>query len=810
MRNKTVHLCLLAVVSLMIAACAATEDGVVTYVEKNNSGMTTYVDNSARKSITYVDSAATGISAGRTHSDPFARVKAAVMTPQQRAFVAARTPAEYDNFVRKNKPSELAFVAVQRLARPYIARKDWQGAVKVYERYRDDFPDMGGRFARIISYLETPGEHLEVSGLGSGINTAADEISPVVAADGKTIYFSRECGECGGGEDIYLAGAFAGGWGTAGKFGPPLNTNADEMPLSVAADSSRIAVFGNYKDSYGRGDIYYVEKGVDGWSGRKHYPEPVNTENFESGAMYTADGKAMLFISDRPGGVGEHVRKGDFHHGNFAGNTDIYVYIPHENGESEVVNLGPVINTPYAEYSPYLHPDGKTLYFSSDGHDGLGGLDVFKSTRLSDTSWTLWSEPVNLGKDVNGPYNDWGYQVATSGDKAYFASNRHVGSVGGSDIFSIGLPKKAQPSGVITISGVVRDPDGNPLAADIRWNDLTKNREVGHATSDPNTGAYFLTLPTGGQYGYYADKDGYMGESESFDLRKDYKFKEYILDIVLYPIKQLTSPTAINTGSDETISVPQMVVDKAVERPIRLNNIFFAFGKWELRPESFMELDRWTRLMLDNPGLTLDVYGHTDSIGSQGYNKKLSEKRAAAVSTYLVKHGIAADRIKSFGLGETRPVASNDTEEGRQRNRRVEVKINVEMTPSAVEPGAATPAAGPETAEPVVEPGAATPAAGPETAEPVVEPGAATPAAGPETAEPVVEPGAATPAAFGEASSGPVTPELVPYQPGSPEAASPAPENSASTPVPVAAEPETIPDWPETTENEVIAPSPGE
>jgi len=843
MRNRTVYLCLLAAAALVISACAATEEGVVTYVEKPDAGAMSYVDSSGGGAITYSEPASMPLSAGRTHVDPFPRKKAVELTAEQKAFVAARTPEDYERFIEKYKPSELAFVAVQRLARPYVAARDWDSAVRVYERYRDDFPDMTGRFASIIAILESPDEHLEIEQVGGGVNSAADELSPVVSADGMTMFFARECGECRGGEDIYVARNHNGVWGGVTKLGKPFNTPADEMPLAVSADSNRIAVFGNYADSNGRGDIYYVEKGPDGWSARKHYAEPVNTEHFEAGAMYTADGKAMLFVSDRPGGVGEYHPKGEFFHGNLAGNTDIYVYVTHENGESEVINLGPVINTPYAEYSPYLHPDGKTLYFSSDGHSGLGGLDVFKSTRLSDTSWTLWSEPVNLGKEVNGPYNDWGYQVATSGKKAWFASSRQAGSVGGSDIYSVAIPEKVKPSGVITISGVIRDPEGNPLEADIRWSDLGENREVGHAKSDPQTGSYFITLPSGGQYGYYAEKEGYMGESESFDLRDDYEFREYTLDIVLYPIKKLTSPPPVQTVADEGVSVPEKVVQEAVEKPIRLNNIFFDFNKWNLRRESFMELDRWVRLMQDNPQITLEVYGHTDSIGSQAYNLKLSRKRAEAVVAYLVNKGIDKARFKVFGMGETVPVASNDTEEGRQRNRRVEVKINIETAPPAGpqaaptdQDGEAAAAGAVEAAAPAAEEPAPAEEAGQTSAAPAgaaAEEAAVSPQTGEDNAAAPAEAAAAAeeeaaqpeeprapaapeispvPEELPEAAPAaePVTPRLVPYQPSAPsQEEGDAQAEPAGSPESSAAAPEAdsggrqdgglddVPEWPE-------------
>jgi hypothetical protein len=260
------------------------------------------------------------------------------------------------------------------------------------------------------------------------------------------------------------------------------------MMLDISSDSNKMTLMGNFSGSFGGGDIFYAERGKKCWSEIKHYPGPINTEYFDSDAMLPADGRTLLFVSDRPGNVGAFKPKETLFHGSYAGNTDIYVYVETGAGEGKLTNLGPVINTPYAEYSPYLHPDGKTLFFSSSGHYGLGGLDVFVATRQSDSSWTEWSEPVNLGKQINGPYNDWGFQITTGGDLAYYATAEKKSgcwegditapgeACGPSDIFTTELPALARPAVTVTVSGMVMDPDKNPLEANIAWNDLTLNK----------------------------------------------------------------------------------------------------------------------------------------------------------------------------------------------------------------------------------------------------------------------------------------------------------------------------------------------
>ena len=435
------------------------------------------------------------------------------------------------------------------------------------------------------------------------------------------------------------------------------------MMLGISADNNRMTLMGNYPDSFGRGDIFYAERGKKCWSEVRHYPAPVNTEHFDSDAMLPADGRTILFVSDRPDGTGPFKPKESLYHGSYAGNTDIYVYVETPGGEGKLINLGPTINTPYAEYSPFLHPDGKTLYFSSEGHYGLGGLDVFVSTRKSESSWTEWSEPVNLGKEVNGPYNDWGFQIATEGDLAYYAtaekkSECWEGDIsaprkgcGPSDIFSTELPAAARPAVAVVVFGKVMDPDKNPLTAEIVWNDLTMNKSAGTARSTPDAGEYVIVLPAGRKYGYSAEKEGYMGASATLDFTGITTYTEYRQDIILYPLGTLI---------EEQI-------------PLRLNNIFFDFDRYSLRPESYHELNRWVEVFKKNPELKAEIQGHTCSIGTEEYNQKLSERRAKAVVNYLVEHGVDPGRLTMKGYGETRPAASNETEEGRELNRRVDV-----------------------------------------------------------------------------------------------------------------------------------------
>lgn len=573
-------------------------------------------------------------------------------------FNAANSPESLGLFIDKYAPDELAFVAVQRLAQTSLDAKDWDAAKAVFERYSVKFPTKSLAFSKISGIIVAPSGEVDVNNLGFGINSPGGEYSPVISSNGKKLIFARDCGSCEGSEEIYVSTLNdSGTWGEATKFGPPLSSRSSEIPLALSADGNTLAVFGNYKGSLGRGDIFHLDKNRDAWDDLKHYPAPLNSQYFEGGVAYSPDGAAVLFVSDRPGGVGEFHKKGSFYHGDFEGNTDIYAFIPDSAGAGVVMNLGGVINTPYAEYSPFLHPDGKTLYFSSNGHPGLGGFDVFKSTRLRADSWTEWSEPVNLGKEINTPYNDWGYQFDARGDKAYFGVSNRSDGFGGSDIYTASLPGKFQPAGVISVSGKVTDPSGNFLAADLRWNDLLAGKEVGKATSDPQNGEYIIHLPTGGKYAYYAEKPGYMGKSENLDLTEELGYREFALDIVLYPIAKLANDLS------------------SVVAEIRMNNVFFDFDQPSLRSESKLELDRWVKMLKENPLVSLEIDGHTDNIGTEAYNLGLSERRVKSVAMYIEGEGVAARRLIARGFGEKKPVATNKTAKGRQENRRVDVRI---------------------------------------------------------------------------------------------------------------------------------------
>lgn len=556
----------------------------------------------------------------------------------------------YDAFINEEAPKEKAFVALQRLVSPYIISASWDSAANIYRSYKPLFPEYERRIDQIIDIILSPEEGLEVKNLGTPINSRYNEWDPTPTPDGKYLFFSSSNRSGGkGGDDVWYSEFNDSVWSKPLNLGSKVNGKNDETVDNVTSDGTGLLLSGTFTGTFGRFDIYYAEKTADGWGGLQHFPMPVNSRFTDEAANFAGDGKTLLFSSDRPGGEGQYHPFGDGFHGDINGNMDIWITVNSDTGWTEPINLGNTINTPYAERSPYLHPDGRTLYFSSDGHAGLGKLDVFVSRRLNDSSWIEWSEPQNLGKEINTPENDLGYVVDLKGERAYFASNNRPEGLGGWDIYTISLPQSAKPDQVVLASGRILGPDGKPIESNVIWEDLSTGKIVGRLKSDPSDGSYKIALPVGKIYGYYAEKDGHYSESRNIDLRQIKSEPELRNGIKLIPFSNIST---IGTEAD-------------------INNVFFDFDKYHLKSESFPELNRLAAFMKQYPDLKILIEGHTDIIGNEEYNLKLSEKRAESLKEYLVSKGIPQKRIETKGFGSAAPIGPNNTEEGRQKNRRV-------------------------------------------------------------------------------------------------------------------------------------------
>ena len=550
---------------------------------------------------------------------------------------------DYVRFIKMAAPSELAFVALQRILTKSLKEKNWQESINILNRFKPYFPNEK-RIDKMIELLKAPEENIKRVALSAVINTDKHEYAPVVTADGKSLYFCGRGREDNmGGEDIFVTQWKNGEWTKPELIQGHINTDfAHEAPLAITADGSRLLLFSH-------ADIYFSDKGEYGWSQARIFPSVNTPDSWEADAMISADGNAVFFISDREGNIGSRHEFGDFFHGAHTGNSDIYVSVRIKNRWSKPVNLGKTINTPFAERSPFLHPDMKTLYFSSDGHAGLGMLDVFKSTRLNDSSWTEWSEPVNLGKEINSFGDDYDYKIATDGKTALMS----VFEDNNFDIYQVELPVSMRPNAVAVISGTIKNSKGEIVKAKVRWENLKTGELIGFSESDIKTGHYIIVLPLGKNYGYFIDHKEYYPVSGNIDLTNQTDKIEIEKNFILYSYTE--------------------IIQKQVAIPLR--NVFFDFNKYNLKSESYPELNRLVKFIKKNTNLTIEISGHTDNRGTDEYNKELSQKRADAVKRYLISKGCKANSLKAVGYGETKPVSDNNTDKNRAKNRRVEFRV---------------------------------------------------------------------------------------------------------------------------------------
>lgn len=558
----------------------------------------------------------------------------------------------YLKILSQNYDSEYGFQALKKIAGQYLAESKFDSAVAFYESYLAKFPSRQEKIKEIISILNQPMQQLLVRNIGKSINTYLDEWDPNPTPDGKHLFYTASHRESGFGEsDIWMSTISDSGWTKAVNLGSSLNGPNEETIDNVSVDGNTIFLSGQFSGSFGRFDIFTAELGKDGWSNLKHLPMPINSEYTDESACISSDGKVMYFTSDRPGGVGPYIPYGSYNYGSINGNMDIYFCLKQNDGTwSQPYNIGSTINTTMAERSVFIHPDGKTLYFSSEGHPGLGGLDVFKSTRLKENSYTEWSKPINLGKEINTVADDWGYKVGLSGDSAFFAAYNRMIGFGGWDMFSVQLPSQLKPEKVFTISGYIKDSKGIPQHAKVIWEDLETGEKLGESSSNPQYGNYFIVLPLGRKYGYYVEKDGYYPSSNNLDLSHLTENAYIGVDIELLNTKDLKSDT----------------------NKVRINNIFFDYNSAELKHESIPELERLYAFLQKNPNEKVQIDGHTDDIGSIEFNLNLSQKRANAVADYLIKKGFPKKSILTKGYGKSKPLQLGDSDEIRAKNRRVE------------------------------------------------------------------------------------------------------------------------------------------
>lgn len=477
--------------------------------------------------------------------------------------------------------------------------------------------------------------------LGPNINSKNGEGQAVVSADGKEIYFWRDIYRQSAGETVqstwYSKQDSAGNWIPAKYMSKPFNTGLMSSGVfNVSPDNNSILIRGYFKygDRVG-GGYSMVTRGPRGWNNPVGLDIPGYNEMSRgkyAGAFLMPDGKGLVFyfseIKDET-------------------SNNLYVSFKKEDGTYTTPVAIKGFDTGANESTPFIASDNKTLYFSSDRPGGLGNNDIWKSTRLDDT-WQKWSEPQNLGPTINSDAWDAYFTLDAKGEYAYMTSSKN--SLGESDIVRIKLAVENKPEPVVLIKGKVLNKNTSlPIEANISYENLATGANQGLAISNPQTGEYQIALPYGTNYGFSASAKNFISISDNIDLTTVSEFKEITRDLYLVPLE---------TG-----------------QVIRINNIFFEFAKADLKEESFSELNRLVKLMEQNPAMEIALGGHTDNVGSEESNLKLSTDRSKSVLDYLVSKGITASRISSAGYGKSKPVAENETEEGRALNRRVEFTI---------------------------------------------------------------------------------------------------------------------------------------
>ncbi|MFD2722013.1 OmpA family protein [Hymenobacter monticola] len=504
-----------------------------------------------------------------------------------------------------------------------------------------------------------------IDNAGPELNSPDSDYGPVVSADESTILItSRRAGSTGGKkdpegngyfEDIYQANWQGKKWSRASNLGTPVNTDDHNATVGLAPDGQRMLV---YVGTNG-GDLLEANLTGTTWTKPKQLGSRINTKNHETSASYSPDGRWLYFVSDRVEGS--------------LGGSDIYKI--DLEGRNQPVNLGTTINTGAGEEGVFMAPDGKTLYFSSEGHNSMGGYDIFKSVFENGK----WSKPENLGWPINTPDDDVFFVTSASGRHGYYSSDR-PGGLGAKDIYRITFlgpekppvlsqedqllasrlapvkqtvlaPAVAVATAQVTIlKGTVTDAASQqPLDAAIDLIDNASGQTIATFRSNATSGRYLVSLPSGTNYGIVVRQEGYLFHSENFDLPAGAAYAEVVKDI---PLKKLEVGTTIV-----------------------LRNIFFDTGKATLRPESTAELERLQKLLTETPALKLEMAGHTDDVGEAAMNQDLSQRRAQAVVTYLTQHGIAGARLTAMGYGETRPEVPNTSKGNRQLNRRTEFKV---------------------------------------------------------------------------------------------------------------------------------------
>lgn len=525
------------------------------------------------------------------------------------------------------------------------AKKDYEAYLK-YQNINPDWKEMAEHQLKNCNFsivaIKNP-VPFNPKNMGEAINSNLDEYFPAVTADDQTFLYTRNnrTEQFPMQEDFLVSQKINNVWSSA-KFVSGINTSGNEGAPGFSADGQILFFtacaeidnsYGPNRKGYGSCDIFYSQKVGTAWSRPYNVGPTINSKYWETQPSFSADGKTLYFVSNRPGGLGS---------------SDIYYSVLKEDGSwGAPLNIGLKINTPGKEESVFIHPDGKTLYFSSNGHVGMGGLDIYVIRKNEKGEW---EEPVNLGYPINTNGDENSLLVNGSGNLAYFASNR-AGGFGGLDLYQFDLYDAVRPDKITYLKGKVYDAKTKaPLGAHFELIDLATAKQMIVSDANSGNGEFLVTLPVDKDYALNVTQPGYLFYSENYSLKelKDFS-KPYLMDVPLQPI---------DTGSI-----------------VELKNVFFETAKYDLKEESKVELNKLVSFLTLNKTLRIELSGHTDNVGDKKMNLTLSQNRAKAVYDYLSANGIDTKRLAYKGYGDNKPKVKNDSDENRAKNRRTEFKV---------------------------------------------------------------------------------------------------------------------------------------
>ena len=558
-----------------------------------------------------------------------------------------------DIYLHKYTSNSISF----NIARAYHRTHELDKALSYYEKTEEEFKKAYGskisKFATEMGVLDlykkqceygkklmsNPVEGVIIENLGKNINTLSPEFGPLITADEKYLIFtSRRTGSTGGEiasdgkymEDIYMSKNVGGEWRKPWKISKKINTEAHDACIGLSTDGRNLLIYRS--DKGGSGNIHSSFLKGKLWTEPVQLPDGINSSGIENSASISADGRLLVFTSDRPGGYG---------------GFDIYMVEKQSDGQwGQPKNLGKEINTEFDEEGPFLHADGRTMYFSSKGHETMGGYDIFKSVYGSQSK--VFSKSVNVGYPINSANDDVFYVWTPDGKRAYF-STRREGGFGDQDIYKMTVPGAEVAvvllKGEITVKGT-----DNPVGALITIFDNKNNIELASINANEATGEYVLIVKPGENYGISVERDGYVTYSDRLELPNLDKYYEKEMNVELERVES------------ENLTV--------------LQNVFFELNKSDLKAESHHELDLFVKLLKDNNDLDAEVVGHTEPGGLQENNLKLSLERAQAVIDYLASKGVDIERLVPKGYGASYPVSFKKEDDLRSQNRRTEIIIH--------------------------------------------------------------------------------------------------------------------------------------